>query len=524
MISAAEPVTAVPPAASAASVFSADRFIANVSGDALLDGDAAAMYLVGAVTLAVLLAGAAVAAFLLRGPRIANVPSWPKRVASHDEAVSAHDALGDIFYATGFDGKPCVFVRGEHAPRVLTEMGFGDSKWSGLDTAAGAAAFVVPSNLVQPMAVPTFFHDAGATWKKARAALRRLFVPTDASASWTVEATDRAVDMTAPRGASAAEVDAQSLSHIAFRDTMMSIGFGRSAAEAPVVERQFEALEAASGKWRADGTMDHAHSASAAVESASAGALAACASAVLGAIEAAREGDERSAGSMAALLRSALPEYTGEGPDAGADEAARTVFNLIVAGAESNAISSAKTVAAIAENPKLVAELQAEVDAAIAAEGGITNESMKASKVPLLDACVREGLRMFVPATAAQRVCEKETVLGTATIPAGTTMCVCIHALHMDSSVWSNPSTFDHTRFLGGKKLSRPRHAYLPFSCGPRKCPGEAVAVQQARVLIATLLRSFTLRSVEPVSRAHVAGFTEWTGRGVSVGLVPRSA
>ncbi|KAA0160406.1 hypothetical protein FNF27_08257 [Cafeteria roenbergensis] len=47
---------------------------------------------------------------------------------------------------------------------------------------------------------------------------------------------------------------------------------------------------------------------------------------------------------------------------------------------------------------------------------------MKASKVPLLEACVREGLRMFVPATAAQRVCEKETVLGPATIPAGTTI------------------------------------------------------------------------------------------------------
>jgi len=477
---------------------------------------------IAAAVVTVVLGVAVVAAFVARGGgALGGLPVWPTKVTDHLEATRAHDELGDVFLAAGFSGEPCVFVRGEHAPKVLCQMGSGNGKWTA-PVGAKRSGFIVPSNLVQPMVAPTFFHIVGSAWKAARTALRCVFVPKPHTAAATVAAADRVLGAAVPADAKHATIDAQAVVHAVLRDTMFVAGVGQDATEATVAEAAFQELEDAANDWRADDTIEHAKRLSPRVGEASDAALDACDAATDAAIRRAASGDERAVRSVAAMLHASLVA-SGTTDAAARTEASRTVFNLVVAGAESNAISTAKTLAAIARDPELVAQLQAELDAAAAQSGDAADAAAaRGASVPLLSAAVKEGLRLYTPATAALRVPDQDyRVTDGITIPAGTNVCVCFHALHHDASVWPRPARFDPSRFLGAR-VSRPRHAFLPFSAGPRKCPGEAVAMQQARVVIASVLSRFTPVADAPVPSAHAAGFTEWSATGIPVALTAR--
>jgi cytochrome P450 len=292
---------------------------------------------------------------------------------------------------------------------------------------------------------------------------------------------------------------------------MILASFGRTCSD---VEESFAVLEAEASAWRAEAAADSASVLDERVVHASQLALAACERESRAALLRMSGGDAAATSSLAGCLHGHRPEAS----------CGRAEFNLIVAGAESNAVSTAKTLAAVVADAELSRRVRDEVDAAVAAAGGaVTTGAVSAKNCPLLHACVKEGLRLYAPATVAQRTATKPFDLGGGVVlPAGTTVCVCMHALHLDERDWPDPRRFDPARFLPGRPRP-PRHAYLPFSAGPRRCPGEAVATTQARAILAEALLRFTTAPVGPVPASHVAGFTEWTAGGVGVSLVPRT-
>ena len=477
------------------------------------------------IVAAILVVAAAFALlkFLFRPkPGISGLPKCDERICSHEAAASTHAKLGDVFTARGFDGKQAVFVRGAEAVSVLSKQGFGSGKWgSGTGAPAATTPMAVPSNLMQPMALGSFIHAEGAGWKATRTALRKLFAPSANTAPEAAECADLA---TLPTGGA---TDAQALTHAALRDTMLRLNVGGNATSArgKPVEDAFVALEHVCNEWRGDLSLQHASEMTPPVAAACEDAMRACRVAAKDAIAAAAAGDAAAAGCLAAMLHASLRKE-GSSDDSALEEVARTVFNLVVAGAESNAISTAKTLAAVATQPALMARLRAEVDAALppgTPPNAVTCALLRKTSTPLLDACVREGLRLYAPATAVQRVAGGDLHLGGGFVPAGTTLCVCINALHMDERVWQQPAAFDPERFMGAP-TKRPAHAWLPFSTGPRRCPGEVVAMLQARAMIARTVQRFAVTAAAPVPVAHVAGFTEWSPAGVPLHLAPREA
>jgi len=63
--------------------------------------------------------------------------------------------------------------------------------------------------------------------------------------------------------------------------------------------------------------------------------------------------------------------------------------------------------------------------------------------------------------------------------------------LHRHRMLWDRPNEFDPERFLGTERLKIDRFAYLPFGAGPRKCIGSAFALQEATLVLATIVRHF---------------------------------
>ena len=66
------------------------------------------------------------------------------------------------------------------------------------------------------------------------------------------------------------------------------------------------------------------------------------------------------------------------------------------------------------------------------------------------------------------------------------------YVLHRHRALWTKPDSFDPNRFLGSARERIDRFAYLPFGAGPRICIGATFALQEASIVVATLMRHFT--------------------------------
>jgi cytochrome P450 len=83
----------------------------------------------------------------------------------------------------------------------------------------------------------------------------------------------------------------------------------------------------------------------------------------------------------------------------------------------------------------------------------------------------------------------KLTVNGkTVQVKAGTNMCINLYSLHHDPEYWPEPERFDPERFFN--KTESP-FTFLPFGAGARKCVGQPLAMLEAAIVVAKLLRRF---------------------------------
>ena len=80
------------------------------------------------------------------------------------------------------------------------------------------------------------------------------------------------------------------------------------------------------------------------------------------------------------------------------------------------------------------------------------------------------------------------------------------YVLHRHRLLWQQPDFFDPGRFLGSARGRIDRFAYIPFGAGPRGCIGSAFALQEATIVLASIIRDFRLElapghTVWPVHR-----------------------
>ncbi len=169
------------------------------------------------------------------------------------------------------------------------------------------------------------------------------------------------------------------------------------------------------------------------------------------------------------------------------------VATMIVAGHETTALSLFWACLMLAHAPhwqKAIADEARELD--LSPEGA-------AASLPALvatRAVVRETMRLYPPAfMSARRSVRAHDLLGVE-VPAGAMLLMPFFLLHRDPSLWAAPETFDPRRFLGG--LEPGRFDYLPFGAGPNVCIGAQLAMTEAVLVLARLLRGSRIRLIDP--------------------------
>lgn len=182
--------------------------------------------------------------------------------------------------------------------------------------------------------------------------------------------------------------------------------------------------------------------------------------------------------------------FSARDPETGKTLGARAiesnVSTLIGAGSDTVAVALTWSIYLLSQTPHVREAIEAEVDSHMAT-GPLTVDTLK--ELVWTRAVVEESMRLFPPAPMIGRMACREEMLGGERVPAGASILISPWVLHRHARLWSEPDMFDPERFLPGRRDQISRYAYLPFGAGPRVCLGMGFAMQEAVVILATLVR-----------------------------------
>ncbi|MBC7157656.1 MAG: cytochrome P450 [Rhodobacteraceae bacterium] len=167
------------------------------------------------------------------------------------------------------------------------------------------------------------------------------------------------------------------------------------------------------------------------------------------------------------------------------------LLTFIVAGHETTALTLSWALYLCAFDPAVQARARAEAQAVL---GPRAATEADIARLPLIRAIVDETLRLYPPAAFLSRTARAPDSLCGREVRPGDTIMLPIYALHRHHLWWDNPHAFRPDRFLSGPRPDR--FAFLPFGDGPRVCIGAAFALQEAVIVLATLLARFRFAPV----------------------------
>lgn len=185
----------------------------------------------------------------------------------------------------------------------------------------------------------------------------------------------------------------------------------------------------------------------------------------------------------------------GADPDSGrkmsTDELRDNLLTFIVAGHETTALTLSWALYLCAFDPGVQAAARAEAQAVLG-ERAATVADLPA--LTLTRRIVDEALRLYPPAAFLSRTAQAPDELCGREVRRGDTVILPIYALHRHHRLWDRPDAFDPSRFADPRAV--PRFHYLPFGDGPRICIGASFALQEAVIILATLLARFRFTPV----------------------------
>ena len=197
-------------------------------------------------------------------------------------------------------------------------------------------------------------------------------------------------------------------------------------------------------------------------------------------------------GDLLSMLLMARDEDTdGAMTDKQVRDEAMTLFG---AGHETTAHALSWTCYALSQNPDVEARLHAELNAVL---GGRAPTLEDLPNLPYTEMVVKETLRLYPPAWTTTREAIEDVEIGGYTIRKGEVVVLPIFSIHRDPRFFPEPLRYDPERFSPEREKAIPRYAYLPFGGGPRVCIGNAFAMMEARLIVATMAQRFTF-SVAP--------------------------
>ncbi|GGY01347.1 cytochrome P450 [Streptomyces hiroshimensis] len=203
-----------------------------------------------------------------------------------------------------------------------------------------------------------------------------------------------------------------------------------------------------------------------------------------------------------------------------------TVMVMMLAAHHTTGVAVSWTLHLLGRHPDAAERVAGELDRVLGDRAAPEYADLR--RLAHLDMVLKESMRLFPPGPYGAREATETLFLGGPgglgeyEIPAGTTVFYPIRAVHMNPAYWPEPEKFVPERFSPEETAERPRLAYIPFGVGPRSCEGSALAMVEAELVLAVLLKRFRFRPVPGHEVTPIERFVLWAADDIRMTVSPR--
>ncbi|XP_075365183.1 cytochrome P450 2J4-like [Mycteria americana] len=184
------------------------------------------------------------------------------------------------------------------------------------------------------------------------------------------------------------------------------------------------------------------------------------------------------------------------------DNMVYSINDLFLGGSETTSTTLNWGLLYMVANPGIQEKVQKELDAVLGPSQLICYEDRR--ELPYTNAVVHEVQRFSnIISVGMPRVCVRNTTLLGFPLKKGTIVLPNIASSLYDPEQWETPQQFNPGHFLDKDGNFVSQEAFLPFSIGHRVCLGEHLARTELFIFFASLLRAFTFRLPEGVTKIN---------------------
>lgn len=184
-------------------------------------------------------------------------------------------------------------------------------------------------------------------------------------------------------------------------------------------------------------------------------------------------------------LLSALMQARDEDGDALSPRELRDqLLTLYLAGHETTSHALTWTLYLLSQHEQVREKLRAELERVL---GGRAPSFEDLAALPYTEQVIKESLRLYPPAFLIPRHCCEDTHVGPYRVPAGSEVILWIYWAQRDPRWFDGAERFRPERFDPQAVSQIPKYAYVPFGAGQRACIGQAFAMIEAQLVLATL-------------------------------------
>jgi cytochrome P450 len=213
----------------------------------------------------------------------------------------------------------------------------------------------------------------------------------------------------------------------------------------------------------------------------------------------------------------AKDEATGKGFDF--EELLDQVAMLFLAGHETSASALTWATYLMANAPQVQERMHKEVVSHVADRQPALADMRH---LELVRNVFRESLRLFPPVGFMARQSASACPMGKKNIEKGATVVVSPWLIQRHHALWDEPDAFNPDRYDNDASRESLKQAYLPFGMGQRVCMGAAFALQEATLILASLVREYRISALPDHEPQPVGRLTIRSANGVRLKLHQR--
>ena len=175
-------------------------------------------------------------------------------------------------------------------------------------------------------------------------------------------------------------------------------------------------------------------------------------------------------------------------------DVAGNVLTMLLAGEDTTANTLAWMIYLLAGNPQALERARSEVLSLVDSPP----QYEQLARLPFVEACINETMRLRPVAPLIVLEAARHTIVAGIEIPPKTIILCLMRPAATDEAHFTAPRAFDPARWLdpAAKSAASAKRVAMPFGAGPRLCPGRYLAMLEMKMVIATLLAGFDIKSV----------------------------